>query len=77
MSDDTPFPTGPTIHGLISEVQDSAFMRDLANIINFHSRENGSDTPDFILAEYLVGCLKAYDAAVRARDRWYVAELPA
>ena len=31
----------------------SAFERDLALVINYHSRENGSNTPDFILAQYL------------------------
>lgn len=39
--------------------------------INKVSAENGSDTPDFILAEYLVGCLAAYDKAVTAREKWY------
>jgi len=46
------------------------FRKELENLINLHSLENGSDTPDFILAEYLVSCLKAFDAAVRRRDEW-------
>jgi len=37
--------------------------------INSASAENGSDTPDFILAEYLADCLAAYDKAVVARDK--------
>jgi hypothetical protein len=45
--------------------------RDLTNIINRHSRENGSNTPDFILAEYLLGCLDAFDRATLARESWY------
>jgi hypothetical protein len=39
--------------------------------INRVSAENESDTPDFILAEYLVDCLAAFDKATRARDEWY------
>jgi len=33
--------------------------------------ENASDTPDFILAQYLSDCLAAFDKAVRERERWY------
>lgn len=29
--------------------------------LNHSSAENGSDTPDFILANYLLGCLAAFD----------------
>lgn len=39
--------------------------------INNVSAENGSNTPDFILAEYLLDCLAAFDKASRARERWY------
>jgi hypothetical protein len=39
--------------------------------INSPSAENGSDTPDFILAEYLTDCLAAYDKAVVAREKWH------
>ena len=44
---------------------------DINAAINRHSRENASDTPDFILAEYLVACLDAFDQAVRQREKWY------
>lgn len=40
-------------------------------VINSVSAENGSDTPDFILAEYLTDCLDAYNKAVVAREKWY------
>ena len=39
--------------------------------INQCSAENGSNTPDFILADYLVNCLLAFDSAVNSRERWY------
>jgi hypothetical protein len=43
----------------------------LRALLNRYSAENGSDTPDFVLAEYLLGCLLAFDAAVRRREAWY------
>lgn len=47
------------------------FSQELRRLINRYSREQGSDTPDFILADYLVACLDAYGAAVKARDKWF------
>lgn len=47
------------------------FRKDLASIINRHSKENGSDTPDFMLAEYLADCLELFDRSVKAREKWY------
>ena len=41
------------------------------DLINRLSLENGSDTPDFILAEYLTGCLAVFDRAVNKRTKWY------
>ena len=51
--------------------RDVEFTRALAALVNCHSRENGSDTPDYLLAAYLMGCLRAYVAATAARDKWY------
>lgn len=48
-----------------------SFRHELASVINRYSKENGSDTPDFILAKYLHDCLDAFDAAVKDRTRWY------
>jgi hypothetical protein len=45
------------------------FQEELEKLINRHSMENGSNTHDFILAEYLKGCLLGFDRAVIARDR--------
>ena len=47
------------------------FEDELRALINRESKENGSDTPDFILAEYLIDCLRTWDQATRARDQWY------
>ena len=43
---------------------------ELQNIINRYSLENGSDTPDFILAAYLLSCLSSFDSAMRKRRKW-------
>src|SRR5580692_5744669 len=41
--------------------RNSTFEKDLAHVINRHSRENGSNTPDFILAAYLADCLENFN----------------
>lgn len=37
--------------------------------------ENGSNTPDIILAEYMRKCLEAFNEASRAREKWFGKEL--
>ncbi len=51
--------------------KESEFRKELEALINKYSRENLSDTPDFILAEFLGGCLITFEAATRERERWY------
>lgn len=46
-----------------------AFRKEVEQAINRNSLENGSDTQDFILAQYLVDCLAAFDRAVTHRTR--------
>ena len=41
------------------------FRNDLRDLINLHNMERGSNTPDFILAEYLINCLEAFDNAIK------------
>ncbi|WP_037141727.1 hypothetical protein [Rhodococcoides fascians] len=52
----------------MSRRDERAFRRELAEVINRHSAEAGSNTPDFILANYLTACLDAFDVAVEARS---------
>ncbi len=47
-----------------------AFQAELAAVINKYSREGRSNTPDFILAGYLVNCLEAYEVAMEWREEW-------
>jgi hypothetical protein len=45
--------------------------QELEHAINRHSAENGSNTPDWILADYLLECLKTFDRCVNAREKWH------
>ena len=51
--------------------ESSAFQDEIRAVINKHSKEKGSDTPDFILAEYLVRCLETFDYAIRCRSVYH------
>lgn len=52
-----------------------ALKRDIEAAINRHSGESQSNTPDFLLAEYLMRCFDAFTMLSRARERWYGHEL--
>lgn len=47
------------------------FERELRDLINRHSRESASNTPDEILAEYIEDSLAAFNRAVQRREVWY------
>ena len=47
------------------------FQKELEGLINKYSKENESNTPDFILAKYLAHSLKAFNTAIKSRDEWY------
>ncbi len=59
---------------LRGEGEPLTFRDELTSLINRHSMENGSDTPDFILAEFLEASLGAWDWANCRRARWYRAK---
>lgn len=47
-------------------------LRDeLLTLLNRYSREDRSNTPDWVLADYLMACLEAYEMAVKARTAWH------
>lgn len=48
----------------------SEFEKELTKLINKYSLESGSDTPDYLLAEYLVGCLETFNDTVQRRSDW-------
>lgn len=47
------------------------FEKELQDLINRNSRENDSNTQDFILAEYLIACLDAFNKGVNHREIMY------
>jgi len=47
------------------------FKRELESLLNKYSKENPTNTPDFILAEYLINCLHTFDEAFKLREAWY------
>lgn len=47
------------------------FLKNLRSLINCNSLENISNTPDFILAEFLEDCLIALNKAINKREEWY------
>jgi len=47
------------------------FELELTELINKHSIENGSNTPDFMLAAYLVSCLNNWNTSIMEREKWY------
>ena len=48
-----------------------SLQNDIAKVLNKASAENESNTPDWILAEYLIACLAAFDIASQRREDWY------
>lgn len=47
------------------------FEQELECLLNSHGQENESNTPDFILAEYMTDCLKAFNTTCKKREKWY------
>lgn len=49
----------------------STFREELQHLINYHSMESGSNTPDGILAGYLARCLENFNLTMEQREDWY------
>jgi hypothetical protein len=64
----------------LSKPHNVALHVELQQLLNRVSRENRSDTPDYILANFMIGCLASYEQATNARECWYgrktVADIP-
>jgi len=50
---------------------ETQFHGELSSLLNRYSKENGSNTPDFLLANYLTSCLHNFNSIVNAREEWY------
>ena len=56
----------------VEERQDyQEIVRDLAKVVNKYSLEQESQTPDYILAEYMLKSLSDLNRLMRDRDYWY------
>ena len=44
------------------------FQQELSKLLNIYSKESVSNTPDYILAQYLGDCLEAYNKAQVSKD---------
>ena len=47
------------------------FQKELEQLINTHSMETYTDTPDFVLAKYLNNCLIAFNQAMTERKEFF------
>lgn len=51
--------------------KEKEFRWALADVINKYSRENKSNTPDYILADVMANCLQAFEQGSRHREEWF------
>lgn len=47
------------------------FEKELKELINKHSIENHSDTPDWIIANFIVNCLANWTSSTKEREKYY------
>lgn len=59
------------VEALAEQARPRTLEQDLARVLNRHSVENGTNTPDFILAEYLKRCLQAATFLINRRTHWW------
>jgi len=79
MLDENAKPSNSELNGLLSTptlapfaaYPKGTFPEELEDLINKHSLEGGSNTPDFILAEYLKQCLETFNMCIQRRENWY------
>ena len=57
--------------GCAGSIDAPDFRSKLSSLLNEHSKENGSNTPDFVLRDFLCSCLAAFDAATQSREVWH------
>jgi len=48
-----------------------SFKKGLAGLINKYNIENVSETPDFLLANFLESCLAAFELTTIRREGWH------
>jgi len=53
---------------------DTKFYRELTSLLNKYNKENDSNTPDYILINYILGCLRTFNHVISQRDSWHGVE---
>jgi hypothetical protein len=48
-----------------------SFQKALESLLNRYCKDNASNTPDFLLAEYMLNVLDAFTTLNNKRERWY------
>lgn len=71
-----PSTLGAVYEEYVGNGQSPNLWDEIQAVLNRHSRENQSQTPDFILAQFLASALDAYEVAVNSRDSWYQLSQP-
>ena len=51
--------------------REQQFEKELTELLNKYNMESICNTPDFIIANYLVHCLRAVENFSLKRERWY------
>ena len=59
------------ISSAVNRDKETEFHKELSSLINRYSKENGSNTPDFIIATYLISCLDNFNNTSNIREIWY------
>lgn len=51
--------------------EENKLEKELTILLNSNSQDNESDTPDFLLAQYLMRCLENWNKTIARREDWY------
>jgi len=60
--------TDDSENGIYKVTSEKTFFSELSELLNRYSKENDSNTPDCVLAQYLGDCLRAFNLAVNTRE---------
>jgi len=55
----------------VTEREVPSLHEQLCTMLNVASRENVSNTPDFVLARFMLASLEAFETATNLREAWY------
>ncbi len=63
-------PMSDILSSLLDTDETVNFENEIRQLINKYSKENESNTPDFILASYLYGSLALFNKTLSEREKW-------